>query len=409
VLQINVTAGETYIIFAAGDPFTFAAPSAADTQLLTVTATSLGARTDGAMTCATAEPLTLGTSGTFYPGLDNGWSDPSDPCSSCEVTDGTCLADGTLVGKEYRQGSRWWYYDAPLSGTLTVTVSAGPAFAQTLSVWTGPCGSLTEVACLIDQDPAVSFSVTAGTRYYLHLAGYACPAAPDLPLPLPTEPWLYDITLALAFPCGAQPNSTCATAVTLTGPRAAALQGLGTTDDPSTPCPSCAADCASLYAPCWFTWIAPEDGLFTVQTCLSVTDTLLSVWTGSCAALVEIGCSEDDCGVDYQSTVTFLASAGVRYYFLVTVYNPVTPGDQVLLQVLPEADTPFDAATLFALMGTAAYAATCLAVLGTTPGGDTCGWVPHAPTAGSGGSTLPGTVAPVVAPVLGAPAGAHGV
>ena len=242
VLQINVTAGETYIIFAAGDPFTFAAPSAADTQLLTVTATSLGARTDGAMTCATAEPLTLGTSGTFYPGLDNGWSDPSDPCSSCEVTDGTCLADGTLVGKEYRQGSRWWYYDAPLSGTLTVTVSAGPAFAQTLSVWTGPCGSLTEVACLIDQDPAVSFSVTAGTRYYLHLAGYACPAAPDLPLPLPTEPWLYDITLALAFPCGAQPNSTCATAVTLTGPRAAALQGLGTTDDPSTPCPSCAAD-----------------------------------------------------------------------------------------------------------------------------------------------------------------------
>jgi subtilase family serine protease len=75
----------------------------------------------------------------------------------------------------------WWSLTAPSTGSVTLS-TIGSAYDTVLSVWTGSPGSLTNVACNNDIAPGqitqslLTFSATAGTKYYILVAPFGSDA-----------------------------------------------------------------------------------------------------------------------------------------------------------------------------------------------------------------------------------------
>jgi hypothetical protein len=72
----------------------------------------------------------------------------------------------------------------------------------------------------------------------------------------------------------------------------------------------------------WFTWTAPESATFELNTCGSVFDTLLGVYTGaSLFDLTQVASNDNangpTCPDDERSELSFEATAGVTYHFAV--------------------------------------------------------------------------------------------
>ena len=83
----------------------------------------------------------------------------------------------------------------------------------------------------------------------------------------------------------------------------------------------------------WFTWVAPADGAYTLNTLGSDFDTLLAVYTGaSVDRLTEIA-SNDDGGPRGTSSLAFNAAAGTTYHFAVDGYNDADGSYNLNLQV----------------------------------------------------------------------------
>lgn len=83
---------------------------------------------------------------------------------------------------------------------------------------------------------------------------------------------------------------------------------------PSTP----AASCSNANDPdVWFRYTAQCTGTLRADTCASAgaTDTSVSIWSGSCGALVEIGCDDNGCGV--HSAATANVTMGNDYWLKV--------------------------------------------------------------------------------------------
>jgi hypothetical protein len=74
--------------------------------------------------------------------------------------------------------------------------------------------------------------------------------------------------------------------------------------------PSCEGNAASV----WYAYTPPVSAWLTASTLGSDYDTTLSAYTGSPGALSSVACNNDAGGL--QSQVTFLANAGVTYYFM---------------------------------------------------------------------------------------------
>jgi len=135
---------------------------------------------------------------------------------------------------------------------------------------------------------------------------------------------------------GQTAGATCATAVTVTCGTPYTFAISGTTAVP-TPRPSCWSGTTG-YAPQWFVFTATGNRA-TITTCdqpastiPSQPDTLLGVYSGTCAALTEIGCSDDECA--YGSNPAYLSSvtvenvvAGTQYYVLVAKWQSSTIND----------------------------------------------------------------------------------
>ncbi len=77
----------------------------------------------------------------------------------------------------------------------------------------------------------------------------------------------------------------------------------------------------------WFTWVAPSDGIFTVDTCgLTIVDTKIGIYDGSCAGAV-LACADDSCGPGaYQTSVSWNALGGNTYLVRLGVYPGAAGG-----------------------------------------------------------------------------------
>ena len=94
---------------------------------------------------------------------------------------------------------------------------------------------------------------------------------------------------------------------------------------------------ASISRDVWFTFDSEVDGPVDFETCGAWFDTVLSVYEGSCGALVPIGCSDTAflCGGLNASRVTVAAVCGSRYY--IRVGPKSGSGGEITLRVVTEA------------------------------------------------------------------------
>jgi hypothetical protein len=104
-------------------------------------------------------------------------------------------------------------------------------------------------------------------------------------------------------------NDECATAIPIAaGWNGPFVTALATTSAPAWPCGSGGNDL-------WFTYDAGCAGTVVFDTCaFAGYDTTLQVFSGTCAALVSVGCDDDACGL--SSSVSVLATPS-RYYLRV--------------------------------------------------------------------------------------------
>src|SRR4051812_12432940 len=91
------------------------------------------------------------------------------------------------------------------------------------------------------------------------------------------------VALALGGGALGQPvNDNCANAVAVSGGCSVAFDLSTATADQGAPIPSCGFSGGNSHS-IWYRYTAPVSGPVAVGTCASAFDSVLSVWTGTCA------------------------------------------------------------------------------------------------------------------------------
>lgn len=130
--------------------------------------------------------------------------------------------------------------------------------------------------------------------------------------------------LTLASLASAQGDDQCATAQAIAGVGSFAFDN-STATTGATLNPACYFfGSSTVDSDVWFSWTAPTDALFTMDTCGTTgVDTKVSVTDGSCAGTM-LGCNDDLCGL--QSEVSWIGVAGQTYLLQVGTFPGATGG-----------------------------------------------------------------------------------
>lgn len=222
------------------------------------------------------------------------------------------------------QGNDIWYTAiVPANGVITIeTLDAGSSIDTAIEVYTGNCGSLTQVACHDDKNwPSDSYSKIdltglANTTIYIRVWAFNNASSGDFNIvaystPPPTN---NDCSDAQNLIVG---NNNTENIVTGTNVNA--------TNSGELPQPNCANYQGNDV---WFTALIPASGIITVETqnAGSNIDTGLAIYTGSCGNLTQVGC-DDDSGIGLFSTINLTGLPNTTVYIRVWSYNNTTSGD----------------------------------------------------------------------------------
>ncbi|MFN7020983.1 MAG: matrixin family metalloprotease [Phycisphaerales bacterium] len=323
-----------------------------------------------------------GATGTFN--LRTGFIAPAnDACASATavnagatVTGQTCGAtnDGSATcGASSSSPDVWHTFTPACSGPVTIT-TCGSNYDTVLSLHTGACGSLSQVACNDDAGTAVcptlgtnsalTADVTAGTTYRIRVSGFNG-ASGSYTLNVGSQSVANDLCVdAITVGNGSHTGSTCAS----------------TRDGGDTCRPTATA------GDVWYRWVAPCTGSLVLNTCGSGYDTLLSVHSacpGSSAN--QLACNDDNGGLGpcpggLTSYLSTPVTAGAAYFIRVSGYAALTGA--YVLNIAQQANDPCaDAAT--APAGVTAFDTRCA----TADGSASCGlsasspdvWFAHVP------------------------------
>ncbi|MFM9957191.1 MAG: hypothetical protein ACKVZJ_03880 [Phycisphaerales bacterium] len=260
----------------------------------------------------------------------------SIPCNT------TVLADtrfGTLVNfdpdafpcfNDFGHGSLWYSF-VPPGTTATVFTDflaadpgeRGQSTDSILEVYSGVCGTLTQVACNDDISPANRLSrieltgLNPGQTYRVRVAAKT-----------PLDMARYELTVQCGPP--PTPGDECATARNISCNGYAEVDLAMMTSSPSDPNFSCRfGGPGPGVNSAWFSFVASHTSarLGTRQTPGSmVDDTLLALYSGSCAGLTQIAC-DDDAGVNLLSEITVNnLTIGQTYLVQMAAFNTAAVG-----------------------------------------------------------------------------------
>lgn len=249
-------------------------------------------------------------------------TDPSDPYPRC--------------GNGSHDRRVWYRFVAPNTGVVTLD-TAGSTYQPILSVYTGTCGSLVPVDQGCDAGypyyytsgtAHLSIPVNAGVTYYFQVSASSPPGGilrfsmvtgqlPQTPTPttIPATP-----TPTLAPTPVPPPNDACrAPAVISTLPYFDLVDTSGASTSAEDPYPGCGT--GSRDRRVWYRFDAPQNGLLRIDTTNSSYSHIVSVYTGTCGALVPVsnGCSSDNYSRAVQLTVP--VTDGTSYYVMVSGSN----------------------------------------------------------------------------------------
>jgi uncharacterized delta-60 repeat protein len=205
--------------------------------------------------------------------------------------------------------SVWWRFDAPLNGTMTITVEGPPLL---VAIYEGTdLTTLSEVASNernqqspgVEFDCAATFPILAGHSYYISVGG----RIRDFSFPFVVTP--SPVNDAFATRQVIQNTSLPITGTTI-----------GATIEAGEP--------AHGLQSIWWSWRAPTNGPVILTTLGSSCDTVLSVYTGSAINALTLITRNDDAALwntidapafDPVSRVRFNAVAGVTYQIAVAL------------------------------------------------------------------------------------------
>ncbi len=216
--------------------------------------------------CATAQTLSFGTSYTAGSTLNA----TNDGAASCDP--------GGVTSRDV-----WYSVTSTVSGAISVD-SCTSATDTAVSIYSGACGALTEVACNDDcggtpcgatASCLVTGILPAGTyRIRVSDKGLGASGGP------------FSIR-AIFTPVPANDNCTSPATLSFSTSYTAGTTLLASTDGTSS--------CDATGRDVWYRITPGGLGTLSIDTCTSTTDTVVTLYSGACGSLTELACN-DDCG-----------------------------------------------------------------------------------------------------------------
>ncbi|NHM00837.1 GEVED domain-containing protein [Flavobacterium difficile] len=200
-----------------------------------------------------------------------------------------------------------WYTFVGDGQQTTITSTAGAGYDHEMSVSSGSCGALTNLACedsgLSGGVESFTFTTVAATTYYVYIADYASGSTTTGTFtisrscaPAPVPPANNLCTNATVLPCGT--TNLAGTTVNT----ANIVHGSG---------------CLMSNYGVWYTFVG--DGNPTTITTNPAFDIKLSISTGTCASMTNIVCTDIS-----PETATFTTVLGTTYYVYVAYWTSGT-------------------------------------------------------------------------------------
>ena len=263
----------------------------------------------------------------------------TDFASGAITADNTgATTDGSLPScNSYAIENVWFTVTVPQSGNLKIETQQAPGsdFHDTvLSVYSGTCGSLTEIDCNDDNSQDAFSSIlltgqTPGTTLYVSVWKYSSDISSG-----EFQISAYDPILPV--------NDDCSEAIPLnvgTDFASGAITKGNTNSTTDGSLPSC-----NSYAieNVWFTVTVPQSGNLKIETQQApgsdFHDTVLSVYSGTCGSLTEIDCNDDNSQDAFSSILLTGQTPGTTLYVSVWKYNSdISSGE---FQISAYDDTP---------------------------------------------------------------------
>lgn len=234
--------------------------------------------------CSGAMVISGGGFSDSYPAVDAG--------ADLDVTCNSSSATGTNNGA--------WYTRTPSSTVVATFAETNSSFDTVRAVFTGTCGSLTQIACADAE--SLTLQLAGGTQYYFLVGMYS--ATPS------TSTDLVSVTYDEA---PLAPNDVCASANVISGSGYTDSYAAFTAgSDQDVTCNSTSATGTNNGA--WYTYTPAANvlGRFAETGTL---DTVVAAFTGTCGSLTQIACS------DTPETLDLNLTGGTQYYFLVGIWS----------------------------------------------------------------------------------------
>lgn len=252
--------------------------------------------------------------------------------------DMTCATTDAATSCAQTTADVWYSYTPPCSQTLHLdTCGTTDGVDTVLSLYTGNCGALTEVACNDDafqscpsiRSSSLETPVSAGVRYLIRVASYGPSGAGG--------PFVLNVRAVESA------HDTCATALQL-------AEGANSFNG------QCAQQPTGIYcqdsfrtSATWFKYTATCTGSVTVDFCDtgSASNALLSAFSGTCENLIceaaEVVAISPDCPAG-APVLRFNAQIGATYWLCYTQYLGDPHGSGTLtLHIRPTNDACGDA------------------------------------------------------------------
>lgn len=241
----------------------------------------------------------------------NAWGQSNTPCSggtiiapALTVNTSCTYTSGTSVGSNYNTnannggtpscaspgaGDVWYSFVAPASGDVTITTQAGTITDAGMSLYSGTCGSFTEVDCSDDVNaamPEIDAILTPGDTYLIRIWEYGSGTG------------TFDVCIVENVPPPAPANDEpcAATALTVGTSCSFATYTTENATNSSLTVGVTVPTCANFNGgDVWFSFVAPASGNISIDSDFGViTDGGMALYSGACGALTEIDCDDDD-------------------------------------------------------------------------------------------------------------------
>lgn len=250
--------------------------------------------------CAGATPLTVG-SGTSCSTTSYSWTAAT---ASAGPPAPTCAS--------YSTGDVWFSVTVPASGQLFITTTSGTITDGGMAIYSGACGSLTQLACSDDvvglMPQITQTGLTVGATIYIRVWDYNDATSGSMGICVTNNS------------AGPPSNDNCAGAVALTMQTLCSSTTSGTTVSSSSS--MAASSCGGTSDDdVWYTFTtAAGQTSATIQVTGGTIDAVVEVFSGTCASPTSLGCINSSSTGGATESLTVYGLTGSTTY-RVRVYS----------------------------------------------------------------------------------------